>query len=214
MSLPADDLTVTASSRYDRVSWRSEELTRWPPEPMNNTAGAIVVVATGGTERSIRTIMELGDAASLLSSLQGLISEVRNVVPQIAPELDNELDILSIDRARPLENGSLKKLVLDSLRKLGAPVLDVEIRYGEGIGLYALAILNCGARQALEYWLKIADSVRDYNIPIFVVWRGNIDVTPEEMGAYIGRMLAKMNVFLATREPLDIVKILREEWGI
>ncbi len=43
----------------------------------------------------LETIMELGDAASLLSSLQGLISEVRNVVPQIAPELDNELDILS-----------------------------------------------------------------------------------------------------------------------
>jgi len=148
---------------------------------------------------------------------------------------------LSIDRTRPLERreslseitevlkkammtmpsmlrelvefveGSLKELVLNSLRELGAPVLDVEVRYGEGIGLYTLAILDCGARQALEYWLKIMDKVRDRGIPVFVVWTGNVDVTPEEMGAYIGKVLARMNVFLATREPLDIVKILREE---
>jgi division protein CdvB (Snf7/Vps24/ESCRT-III family) len=43
----------------------------------------------------LETIMELGDAASLLSSLQGIISEVRNVLPQIAPELDTQLDTLS-----------------------------------------------------------------------------------------------------------------------
>jgi len=43
----------------------------------------------------LETIMELGDAASLLSSLQGLISEVRSVVPQISPELDTQLDTLS-----------------------------------------------------------------------------------------------------------------------
>ncbi len=123
---------------------------------------------------------------------------------------------LSIDRIRSLEErrGLLKELVLDSLRELGIPVLDVEVRYGEGIGLYTLAILDCGARQALEYWLRIVDRVRDRGIPVFVVWTGSVDVTPEEMGAYIGRVLAKMNVFLATREPLDIVKILREEWGI
>ena len=108
----------------------------------------------------------------------------------------------------------MKMKILNSLKEIGAPVLDVVIRYNEGIGLYALAILNCDARQALEYWLKIADSVRDYNIPVFVVWRGKTDVTPDEMGAHIGRILAKMNAFLVTREPIDIAKILKDEWNI
>ena len=43
----------------------------------------------------LETIIELGDAASLLSSLQGLISDVRTVIPQIAPELENDLNVLS-----------------------------------------------------------------------------------------------------------------------
>ena len=106
-----------------------------------------------------------------------------------------------------------EEIILNYLKEIDVPVLDVVIRYSEGIGLYALIILDCDARQALEYWLKIADNMRDYNIPVFVVWRGNTDVTPDEMGDYIGRILAKMNVFLVTREHLDIVKILRNVWG-
>jgi len=109
---------------------------------------------------------------------------------------------------------SLRELVLSSLKELGSPVLDVEIRYGEGIGLYALAILDCDAHQALEYWLKIVNRTREYGIPTFVMWTGDVDITPEEMGTYIGKMLARMDVFLATKKPLDIVKILREEWGL
>jgi len=57
------------------------------------------------------------------------------------------------------------------------------------------------------------ESVREYGIPIFVVWTGSTDVTPEGMGAYIGRILAKMNVFLATEKPVDVVRIIKEEWG-
>jgi len=118
------------------------------------------------------------------------------------------------DATEALKEVSLREAVVDSLRKLGAPVLDVEIRRGEGVGLYALVTLNCGARRALKYWLKAVESVREYGIPIFVVWTGSTDVTPEELSAYIGRMLAKMNVFLATEEPIDVVRIIKEEWGL
>ncbi|MHC1629241.1 MAG: hypothetical protein ACXQTI_10520 [Candidatus Nezhaarchaeales archaeon] len=117
---------------------------------------------------------------------------------------------LSIDKIKSSEEqeGFLKELILNSLRELGILILDIETRHGEGIGLYALAILNCDARQALECWLRIVDKARDYGIPIFVMWTGNVDVSPEEMSTYIGRALAKMNVFPATREPLDIVKTI------
>jgi len=108
----------------------------------------------------------------------------------------------------------LKKIVMDSLRELGTPILDAEIRYNEGIGLYALAILDCDARQALEYWLKIVDEVHKYDIPVFITWTGSINVTPEEMGIYIADVLAKMNMFLVTEKPIDIIRIIEEEWGL
>jgi len=115
--------------------------------------------------------------------------------------------------AEELVEVSLRELMFSSLKELGAPVLDVDIRYSEGIGLYALAILDCNARRALDYWLEIVDRVRGYGIPVFVKWTGRVDVVPEEMGDYIGKVLAKMSVFLATKEPIDVVKVLREEWG-
>jgi len=102
---------------------------------------------------------------------------------------------------------------MDSLRGLGAPVLDVEIRYSEGMGLYAPATLDCDARRALEYWLRVADTVREHSIPVFITWTGGTDLAPEEEGAYMGKALARMNVFLATEEPLDMAKIIEEEWG-
>ena len=109
---------------------------------------------------------------------------------------------------------SLKELIFSSLKELGVPVLYVDIRFGEGVGLYALAVLDCDARRALEYWLEVVDRIREHGVPLFVMWTGSVDVAPEEMGAYIGRVLARMNVFLATRRPIDVVRILREEWGL
>jgi len=121
---------------------------------------------------------------------------------------------LSVDKTRPSEErrGLLKELVLDSLRELGIPALNVEVRHNENIGLYAVAVLDCNARRALEYWLKI-DRAKVHNIPVFITWTGDVDIPPEEMGIYIGKALAKMGVFLATEEPIDVVEI-REEWSI
>lgn len=112
-------------------------------------------------------------------------------------------------------NVTVRELIENSLKELGAPLLKpIEINYANKIGSYAIAILQCSARQSLEYWMKILDKVQRYGIPIFVEWTGDTDVTPEEMGYYLGKVLAKMNVFLATKEPLDIIRILREEWGL
>jgi len=119
-----------------------------------------------------------------------------------------------INAAEALKKVSLRKIVMDSLRELGAPVLGVEIRRSEGVGLYALVTLDCGARRALEYWLKVVDSIREYGIPIFIAWTGSTDVTPEELGVYMGRILAKMDVFLAAEKPVDVVGIIKEEWGL
>jgi len=84
------------------------------------------------------------------------------------------------DTAGALKRVFLRGAVMDSLRGLGAPVLNVD-RYSEGVDPYALVTPNCGARRALEYWLKAVDSVRGYSIPVFIAWTGSTDVTPEEL---------------------------------
>jgi len=144
------------------------------------------------------------------SEIKATNMEIKTIIEDVAGvERDQYLFVLISEEIID----KLKKPVFDSLKEFGAPVVDVEIHYDESIGFYALAILDCDAHQALEYWLKIVSRIREYSIPIFIMWKGNIDITPEEMGTYIGKVLAKMNVFLATKKPLDIVKILREEWG-
>jgi len=107
---------------------------------------------------------------------------------------------------------SLRELILDLLRELGAPVLSVEVRGGEGSG-YVLVTLDCSARQAVEYWLEVAEHARRLGVPVFVKWTGRSDLKPEELGAYVGRALARMGVFLRTREPFDAVAALKEAWG-
>jgi len=107
---------------------------------------------------------------------------------------------------------SPEKLVLDLLRELGAPVLRVGVRGGEGSG-YVLVTLDCGARQAMEYWLELAGRAGRLGVPVFVEWTGSNDLEPEEHGAYVGKALARMGVFLRTREPIDVVAALNEAWG-
>jgi hypothetical protein len=122
-------------------------------------------------------------------------------------------DVMMISTVE-LTEFSLKKLIIHILRGTNMPILDVEIFHSENIGLYVLVILDCNARQALEYWLNIVDRTRELNIPIFVRWTGEVDVLPEEMGAYIGKILARMSIFLSTKEPIDVIKAIREEWGL
>lgn len=97
------------------------------------------------------------------------------------------------------------------LRGMGAPVLSIEAHYAEGIGSYVVALLRCSAKEAIHYWLKVADLAKALNMPIIIMWAGETDLTPEELGLHIGRIYARMNLFLSTEKPIDAVKLLREE---
>lgn len=112
---------------------------------------------------------------------------------------------------RALRRKHAMVIIRNALRSLGAPVIDVEIRQDEHLGTYALALLECNARQALRHWLDIADVARELGMPIFVAWTGENDAAPEEAGGYVGRALAKMGVFLRTEESIDVLKALKEE---
>ena len=49
--------------------------------------------------------------------------------------------------------------------------------------------------------------------PVFVRWTGKNDVSPEELGMYIGTILAKMGISIATKNRIDVVELIREEWS-
>ncbi len=108
---------------------------------------------------------------------------------------------------------TLAAIVKDALKNLGVPVISVEMRHSESLGLYALALLDCDMGEALRRWPEIADVARELGVPIFVAWTRGGEMPPEEAGAYVGRALAKMGVFLQTEGPVDVLEALREERG-
>ena len=80
------------------------------------------------------------------------------------------------------------------------------------IGFFVLIIANTSAKEALNKWIEIIKRLRKekINVPIFVDWLRETDVTPEELGAYVGQALALMDLELVTETPIDIEKIVRE----
>ena len=103
--------------------------------------------------------------------------------------------------------------ISDILKKLNIPILNFEIKYSSHLGTYILVIIDADAQQALELWLRILDELRSLEMPIFAMWTGKADISPEEMGNYVGKALAKMGLFLSTTEPIDITEVFRKEWG-
>ncbi len=115
--------------------------------------------------------------------------------------------MLSVSR-----RGKMKEEVCNILAELGVPVIDVKVEWDEHLGEYIVVIVNSDARQALESWLRIIESLgKRLHRPIFVMWTGNMNVSPEELGAYIGKALARMGIFLSTTEPIDAAKLLEEK---
>lgn len=108
--------------------------------------------------------------------------------------------------------GKREEEVCNILAELGIPVIDIKVEWNEHLGEYIVVIAISDARQALESRLKIVESLRKrLHRPIFVMWTGDMNVSPEGLGAYLGKALARMGIFLSTTESIDTVKLLRED---
>ena len=100
------------------------------------------------------------------------------------------------------------------LRSLGAPAVSAEAREDRWVGPYVVVLLDCGARCAVEYWLRAAPIARrEVGVPVFVMWAGEADLPPEELGRYVGEAMAAMDAFPAFEEPSDVRRELEEGWG-
>jgi len=95
-----------------------------------------------------------------------------------------------------------------------AKVSNVTFSEDPHLGPYLLVEVEGSASEALELWEELVEKLYpQLKAPIFVVWSGDANVEPAELGRRVGALLARMRVSLFTlREPVDVVKELREEW--
>ena len=99
------------------------------------------------------------------------------------------------------------------LRSLGAPAISATASSDRWIGPYVVVLLDCDARCAVEYWLRVAPVARrEVGVPVFVLWTGEADLPPEELGRCAGEAMAMMDVFPAFEEPSDVRRELEEGW--
>jgi hypothetical protein len=106
----------------------------------------------------------------------------------------------------------MKNTLMDLINSyIDLPVKSIEYRKGP-TGLYIVVTVDSDAKSSLERWLRVADKLRDLGL-IVVEWSGETNVTPAELGIYLGMIFAKMSVYLSMSSSFDAVKSLREEWS-
>lgn len=114
-----------------------------------------------------------------------------------------------IDRQRVLID-ELKEILH---KRLGDKIISIsDLKSSEQYGAYIEVLIDGNASEVLDLWLKVLDELKPFGIPTFFYWNGKTDIPPEKLGAYLAKALIKMNLHPSTRKPINIVKILEEEW--
>ena len=95
---------------------------------------------------------------------------------------------------------------------IGEVQLEEDELYGPFIGIEVYGDIG----KVLEEWIRLIDVLKAQGIEIQVYPKimGEINTVPEEFGRLVGKGLAKMGVFLRTKEPIDVMKMLQEERGV
>jgi hypothetical protein len=106
----------------------------------------------------------------------------------------------------------VRRPLIDAIRVYtGLPVKSIEYHKGS-MGLYIVVTVDSDASSVLERWLQVADKMRGLG-PVILKWSGETNVTPEELGRYLGMIFAEMGVYLSMGSSFNAVELLREEWG-
>jgi hypothetical protein len=90
----------------------------------------------------------------------------------------------------------------------------IEFSEAPYIGKYMRISIDANVRDALNFWEELVDEVYPkVKMPIFVIWSGMLDLSPEELGQRVGKVLAKMDISpLTLIHSVNIVEELRKEW--
>jgi hypothetical protein len=106
----------------------------------------------------------------------------------------------------------VRSTLIDAIRVYtGLPVKSIEYHKGS-TGLYIILTVDSDAKSVLERWLQVADKLRGLG-PVIVKWSGETNVTPAELGKYLGMIFAKMGVYLSMSSSFNAIESLREKWN-
>jgi hypothetical protein len=124
-------------------------------------------------------------------------------------DISNKLNVDLIKKIEEWERSFIQIYVLKDILSnlIGLPIVKIEYRSDRSC---IIAVVDGNARNVLECWLGIVDKIKD--MPIFFDWIGETDVSPEELGKYLGKIFSKMGLFLSTKEEFNAIELLREEW--
>jgi hypothetical protein len=106
----------------------------------------------------------------------------------------------------------VRSTLIDAIKiYTGLPVKSIEYHKGP-TGLYIVVTVDSNAKSVLERWLQVADKLRGLG-PVIVKWSSETNVTPAELGRYLGMIFAKIGVYLSMSSSFNAVELLREEWN-
>jgi len=120
---------------------------------------------------------------------------------------------VTIRRVEEPERGILDGVFELVTKIFNTVVSSIDFKHDEFYNIdYIEVTLETDAKKAMEIWLKLIDILEklDYNVKIFVKWNGKLDLDPEELGYYMGKALAKMNLKLKTEKSIDAVRLINE----
>jgi len=113
-----------------------------------------------------------------------------------------------------VEQEALADILREFLYKiLGDKIISVsDFKYSKQYGAYVEVLVDGNASDDINLWLKVLDELRPFKIPVFFYWNCKTDISPERLGIYLAKALIKMDLYPSTEEPIDVIKILEEEW--
>jgi hypothetical protein len=92
-------------------------------------------------------------------------------------------------------------------------IRNISLSSSPHMGPYILIEIGLNASEAFEIWNFLVDRLYPRTrIPVFVTWKGEMDLSPSDFGKKLGEILAKMNTSLFTlTHPVDLTKEFTEE---
>jgi hypothetical protein len=69
---------------------------------------------------------------------------------------------------------------------VGVRVKSVRVKADKNLGIHIEFVLEANTGEALQFWEKI---VATMGMPVFVNWEGEVDISPEELGQRMKKLL-------------------------
>jgi hypothetical protein len=89
-----------------------------------------------------------------------------------------------------------RSTLIDAIRVYTVlPVKSIEYHKGP-MGSYIVVTVDSDARSVLERWLQLADKLRGL-VPVILKWSGETNMTPAELGRYLGMIFAEIGAYLS-----------------